>query len=59
MNERKIQVTVEIKGDIARQFIEIRKILGYKRNQTLAAYILRKGIEAERDLFQIPRCAKG
>ena len=53
--ESKIRVTLEFKGEEARQFRAIRKKLGLKRNHTVVVYMIRKAIDAECDLFNIRR----
>jgi hypothetical protein len=55
MTESKIRVSVEFEGNAARIFREVKKKTGYKWNQSLVADMMRKALEAERDLYHIRR----
>ena len=53
--ESKIRVTVQFEGEEARVFREVRKKLGYKRDQSAAVHMLHKALDAECDLYNIRR----
>ena len=53
--ESKIRVTVKLEGKAARELREIRKKLGFTRNETVIAYMIRKALDAECDLYNIRR----